>query len=169
MDRELIIEELKDYFIIQELVGPDTYKLLGEESWQVYDTDTLHCLLLMRLKIDKPFTVNNWHKGGSYDERGFRSNIQPIVKSKTEKNQLYLSGHLMGKAIDFTVKDMTPEQVRDWIEQNADIFPCKIRLEWKKKDTNKNSPTFGKMIPITWVHFDTKQDSTKPKIYKFNV
>ena len=161
--REDIIKKLKNFFDIRELVGPDTHNKLQDQAWQVFDTDTLTCLLIMRVGIDKPFNVNNWHKGGSYDERGFRSNIQPIVKGRTNKNKLYLSGHPIGKAFDYQVSGMNAEDVRNWIEMNAKEFPCKVRLEWKKKDK------FGVYQPITWVHFDTKHDSTKGKIYKFNV
>lgn len=158
MTRSQIVTELKKYFKTQELVGEETYKKLGKDSWQVFDKETLHCLLIMRYSIGKPFTVNTWHNGGIYDERGFRSNIQEIVKDKTEKNTLYLSGHPIGKAFDFTVKDMEAEAVRDWIEAFKNLFPCKIRLEWRKDG-----------VPISWVHFDTKWTEGNPKIYKFDV
>ena len=167
--RAKVIEKLKDYFDIKELVGPDTYNYLKEQAWQVFDTDTLTCLLIPRVGIDLPFNVNNWHKGGIYDERGFRSNIQPIVAGKTKKNILYLSGHPLGKAFDYQVTGMDAENVRNWIELHEDEFPCKVRLEWKKTDNDKKSLTYGEKIPITWVHFDTKQIDDKPKIYKFNI
>jgi hypothetical protein len=155
-----IINELKKYFDIRELVGRDVFKLFGKNAWQVFDTDLLHTLLVVRVKIDRPITANNWHKGGSYDERGFRSNIQPIVKNKTLKNQLYVSGHPLGKAIDFVVKGMTAEEVRDWLEENQELLPYKIRLEWKIQKTG---------LPISWVHLDTKYTEENPKVYKFNV
>lgn len=156
--RSEIIKKLKPYFDIRELVGPETYNKLGNQAWQVFDTDTLHSLLLMRVGIDKPFTVNTWHKGGEFSQRGFRDNTQQILKDKTIKGKLYLSGHVMGKAIDFVVSGMDSEDVRQWIINNAEIFRCKIRLEHKKNGE-----------PISWVHFDTKHDQTKPKIYLFNV
>lgn len=158
MNRTQIISKLKEYFKPYELVGKRTYEKLGGDSWQVFDTDTLHCLLIMREGIDKPFTVNTWFNGGKYDERGYRSNVQDIVKRKTLRNSLYLSGHPMGKAFDFKVSGMESEDVRNWIEDHADEFPCKVRLEWHKGGT-----------PISWVHFDTKQIAGLPKVYKFNI
>lgn len=150
--------DLKRYFQTHELVGRKTYELLGEEAWQVFDTDTLQCLLIMREGINKPFYVNNWAWGGDKQERGFRSNVQSLSKGKTLANQLYLSGHIMGKAVDFVVKGMTAEQARDWIEANGTLFPCKVRLE----DKDKN------LMPISWVHFDTKYQESNPKVYRFN-
>ena len=158
MNREQIIQKLRDYFEVQELVGELTFNMLGSESWQVFDTDTLHCLLIIREGINLPMIVNNWHKGGKFDERGYRSNLQYIAKNKTLSGVLYISGHVLGKAIDFVVVGMDAEDVRTWIEDNADLFPCKIRLEWCMN---------GK--PITWVHYDTKQVPKLPKVYKFNV
>jgi len=53
---------------------------------------------------------------------------------------------------------MNAVDVRKWIVENADLFPCKIRLE-----RNMN----GK--PIRWVHVDTMSDISKPKVYQFDV
>ena len=71
---------------------------------------------------------------------------------------MYLSGHVLGMALDFTVKGMTSIAVRQWIENNQEKFSCKLRLEDKFR---------GK--PISWVHVDVKQIESNPKIYRFNV
>jgi len=158
MDRKQIIDSLKKYFIIQELVGPEMYKKHGDNSWFVFETDTLHSLLIMRVGINKPFTINDWFWGGIYSQRGYRDTTQKIIKDKVDAGILYVSGHPLGCAFDFKVKGMNSERVRIWIEEHADLFPCKIRLEWKKNG-----------VPITWVHFDCKWYENNPKIYKFNV
>lgn len=158
MKRHEIIKDLKKYFKIQELVGPNVYNKYGNESWFVFETNALYCLLLMREGINKPFNINNWFKGGIYSQRGYRDNTQKILKYKTDKRQLYLSGHILGNAFDFVVKGMVSEDVRDWIIKHQDIFPCKIRLEHKKNGT-----------PINWVHFDNNDFEKNPKIYLFNV
>jgi hypothetical protein len=160
MTRVEIINRVSKYFAIYELVDKQTYERFGERSWQFFDTDTLHCLLLIREGINKPIDVNNWFWDGLYDERGLRTNLCEIVKSKTNANKLYLSGHVMGKAIDFKISGMDSEDVRKWIIDNEDIFPCKLRLEHKKLSTGK---------PISWVHFDTYQLDSNAKIYLFNV
>lgn len=158
MEREEIIKDLRQYFEAHELVGPNVYHKYGDESWFVFETNALHCLLLMREGIGKSFSVNNWFWKGNFSQRGYRDNTQEIVKSKTIKGKLYLSGHVLGNAFDFTVKGMISEDVRDWIIEHQDIFPCKIRLEHKKNGT-----------PISWVHFDNNDFKKNSKIYLFNV
>ena len=77
-----------------------------------------------------------------------------IFKGYFQRKRLYLSGHVMGKALDFNVKGFTAEEVRAWIIKNRDLFPFKIRLEHTLK---------GKVI--NWVHLDVFQNEKNPKIY----
>lgn len=149
------MKTIKDYFGIKELVDETVFKKYGERAWKFLDKNTLDCLLVVREGLGKPITVNNWHYGGVFDERGLRTNISPLVKNKT---RLYLSAHIFGKAFDFDVEGMTAVEVRLWIHKNANKFPCKIRLEGNMK---------GK--PINWVHLDTMSDESKPKVYQFDV
>jgi hypothetical protein len=158
MKRTDIIKRLKKYFKIQELVGPNVYNAHKDESWFVFSTDTLHCLLLMREGLGKPFLINNWLWGGQFDERGFRDDTQPILRNAAIKKRLYLSGHVLGRAFDITVIGMEAEDARNWIIKNEVIFPCKIRLEHLKNG-----------VPISWLHFDTNDYPNNPKIYLFNV
>ena len=51
---------------------------------------------------------------------------------------VYLSGHPLGKAWDFTVKGMTAQEVRDWLKTNQILLPYPIRVE----------------SDVTWVHID---------------
>ena len=149
------MKTIKDYFKIHELVPKDVYDKFGETAWMFLDPLTLECLLIIREKLGKPMTINNWFWKGIYDERGLRPNTCPLVK---KKSILYLSAHIFGKAFDFDVEGMTVIQVRSWIVANASLFPCKIRLE-RNKD--------GK--PISWTHLDTFQLSSNPKVLQFDV
>lgn len=158
MNRSEIITGLNQYFQIYELVGEATYNKHKEDAWQFFRTETLHCLLIIREGIGKKCTINNWYLGGEYDERGLRTNVQEIVKGKTLKGILYLSGHPLGCAFDLIFEDIEAWEVRSWIISNEECFPCKIRLENLKN---------GK--PISWTHFDTKYLERNPKVYLFNV
>lgn len=149
------MKTIKDYFDVKELVDKTVYNKYGESSWKFLDDMALECLLIIREELGKPITVNNWHVGGRFSQRGLRHNMSSIVKNKTS---LYLSAHIFGKAFDFDVKGMTSVEVRDWIVDNADKFPCKIRLE-------RNMG--GK--PISWVHLDIMSDPSIPKVYQFDV
>lgn len=146
MTRQQIISELKAFFQIKELVCSHTYKKWDEQSWQFLDTNLLWCILIIRRDIlKKPMVVNN----SSHTQRGLRCNICSTVKGKKD---VYLSSHIFGKAIDFTVPGMTAEQVREMIKDNAGNFPCNIRLE---KD-------------VSWVHLDIlPQYGVTTKVYEF--
>jgi len=143
-----IRQKIKQYFSIKELVGGRTYRVHGERAWKFLDYRLLYALLIIREGIGKPMRVNY----GNKQQRGLRTTAQQLVKNKVYRNQLYISAHLLGKAVDFDVKDMTAEEVRQWIRNNIDLFPFKIRLEHG----------------VSWVHLDVIYDETKPKLYEFN-
>ena len=143
MNRQQIITELKKYFKIQELVCPHTYKAFGERSWQFFDRDLLETILIVRRDILKvEMTVNNYHKGGIYSQRGFRCNICQLVKDKTLKNLIYLTSHSNGASLDFDAKGLTVAQVHALIKANAHLLPCPVRMEsgvsWNHLDIYDN-------------------------------
>lgn len=158
MRRDRVIKKLKQFFQIEELVGPETYRKHGDRSWKFFSTDALEMLLILRSNIDRKITINNWAWGGNYTQRGLRTNLQNIFRQLTKTFKLYLSGHVLGEAFDLYVEGMSAEEVRQWIIDNKHLFPMRIRLE-----RNKN----GK--PITWVHIDSIQELHNPKVYLFDV
>ena len=89
MDRNELIDKLKPYFKIQELVCPHCYSKFGETSWQFISTELLSTLYILRTKIfNKPITINTWKAGGQFSQRGLRCNMCQLVKSKSS---IYLS------------------------------------------------------------------------------
>lgn len=146
MTRLEIIGQLRAFFDVSELVCPHTYKRFGEAAWQFFDTETLHTLLVLRKEILRvPMTIN----AGESTQRGLRCNLCAIVKG--QKNQ-YLSAHLMGKGFDVVSSQMTAQEMRDKIFENADKLPVPIRIE----------------DGVSWLHFDTFDPSNgKNKITFF--
>ena len=134
------------------------YDKYGERSWKFLCPRLLHTMLIIREVLGVSITVNNWYRGGSFQQRGLRSNLGYIFLKYFKRGRIYLSGHVLGKALDFDVKGMTAVEVREWLVNNADILPYKIRLENKMK---------GK--PISWVHLDLIWEEHNPKVYLFNV
>ena len=118
----------------------------------------LHTILILRVGLDKSITANTWSYGGRFSQRGLRSNLGYIFLSMFKRMRLYLSAHVMGRALDFDVDGMTANQVRAWILTNKDMFPYKIRLERKLK---------GKFI--NWTHLDLFWDEKNPHVYLFDV
>ena len=148
MTRKEIIEQLKEYFSIGELVCPHILNEWGIRSWQFPSTDYLHALLVIRRDIlQVPMTCNN---GSTYTQRGMRCNRCQIVKNK---QKVYLSSHILGIAGDFSVQGMTAENARQKIIEKSHLLPCNIRLEGG----------------VTWLHFDTlPQEGVTDKVYVFN-
>lgn len=151
MTRKEIIQQLKTYFSVADLVCDHTYAKFGAvKSWQFLHTELLHTILVLRTQIlGVPMIVNY----GSKHQRGLRCNICQLVKDKTVKNELYLSSHINGAAIDFDAKGLTAEQSRQRIKEKADLLPFPIRLE----------------KAVGWVHIDVYDDpTTDAKIVEFN-
>lgn len=133
---------IKKYFDIRELVCPHVYDKFREYAWNFFDPRLLDVMLVIREKLGKPIYVNNWDMGGSFSQRGLRSNISPLVKEKTALEKLYMSPHLQGMGLDFDVKGMTAEEVRKWIVNNKILLPHAVRLE----------------SDVNWVHLDVRTD-----------
>lgn len=140
------------HFIIQELVCHHVFNRDGEAAFRYFRPVVLDFLDWLRGSLNKPIYINNWQWGGNKTQRGLRCNLCELVK---DAKGLYVSAHITGSGIDFNVKDMTPNEVREWIEENIggffDMFPKyikKIRLE---------SAEFAP----TWVHIDFYDHSGK--------
>ena len=150
MERKEVIQKLKKYFSIKELVSRKVFGIRGELAWGEFDTRLLETILVIRRDILKvPLVVNNWSSGGSLEQRGYRENLSDIVKKKTLAGILYMLAH-NGKALDFSSPQMTADQMRDAIVKNANKLPHPIRMERREQ-----APT--------WVHVDVRVDDLNCK------
>lgn len=148
MTREEIIQELKQYFTIDELVCKHTLARFGEASWQFLDTDFLHTLLILRRDvIGFPMTCNTQKLG--ITQRGLRCNRCELVQGKSNA---YLSAHILGKGADFTIHGMNAEAARQRIKMLPAAFPCQVRIEGG----------------VNWLHIDVlPQWGIQQKVYEF--
>jgi hypothetical protein len=121
-------------FIVQELVPPDVYKMMGERSWEVLNPMALMTLQAVRDAFG-PITVNNWHAGGQYKESGFRA---PWSKTGAK-----LSQHRFGGAFDCKSSKVTPREMHDYILVNRPKFPYLTVIE-----NTDATPT--------WLHIDCR-------------
>lgn len=146
MKRNELINEVKKYFQLKELVCPHCINTYGDKAWQFLSTELLSTIYTLRTKVIKvPMIVNSEN---TYTQRGLRCNMCALVKEKTK---LYMSAHCLGKALDFHTKEYTPEQCRQLIKDNIDMFEYPIRLE---EDVN-------------WVHVDTYTLNDNEKLVTF--
>lgn len=146
MERSEILREIKKYFSISELVCDHALAKWGENAWQFLDTNLLHCLLILRRDIVKrPLYCNTTSK----HQRGLRCNRCQLVRSKST---VYISSHILGKAVDLDCPAYTAEQLRQMIKDNANMFPCNIRIE----------------KGVSWLHMDVLQQyGVEQKVYEF--
>lgn len=146
MTRDEIIRELHKFFQTRELVCEHTHSKWGERAWQFLDTAFLHNLLVIRRDIlQAPMVCNH----GSQLQRGLRCNRCGLV---AQKDAVYLSSHVLGKAGDFTVQGMTAQEARSRIRNSANLLPYPLRMEGG----------------VTWLHIDVlPQFGINEKIYEF--
>lgn len=143
--KKLLIEELKKYFNIKELVCHHVYEKFGERAWIFLDTMALRLLLVLRRDILKVPLVCNTK---TLTQRGLRCNLCEIVRGKTSP---YLSAHVTGKGFDLSSPAMSAEEMRLKIAENVDLLSCKVRIE---QDVN-------------WLHIDVYDELQPSKIKYF--
>ena len=157
-----LYDDILEYFDVEELVSSgayNKYKHLGNYFFLArFDIRLLETILTIREAINKPITINNWKWGGKFDERGLRDTSTPMVQKRAKNDDSWLSGHCLSMAIDFDVKGMTANDVRQWLLDNKEILPHKIRLERKFNGEY-----------ISWVHLDVCNEPRNPKVYLFDV
>lgn len=119
------------FFDIRELVYPEIFKERGEKCWELLDRRLLESLQSLRSKFGI-ITVNNWHIGGDFDERGLRSFFTATGAK--------FSQHRFGRAADCSFKYHTAEEVRQYVLAHPQEFPFITCVE---RD-------------VSWFHFDVR-------------
>lgn len=154
IDRAKVLAEIKQYFDIEELVCDhllEYYKANPERCWDFLDTGFLANLLALRRDvIQRPMYCNN-HKRGQH-QRGLRCNLCELVK---EKDRPYLSGHVLGKAGDFSIEGVSGVRgmncIRNKIKSIPVAFPVSLRME----------------ANVNWLHIDVMPTPNGEKVYEF--
>ncbi len=130
-------------FKLHEIVPPELMSLPEDYLWELFDENLLKVIDRLRQDLGKPITINTWKQNGDFKFRGFRPKNCKIGSTN--------SPHKKGKGLDFDVKGMTAQEVRDYIVKNQAKYPEIRRME---KD-------------VTWVHIDTIAKGKIP-LYLFN-
>jgi len=89
MNRETLIQQLKGYFNIKELVCPHVYQVFGELAWGFFREDYLETILFLR----RHFGVKMFCNYAGLTQRGVRCNMCDLVRTKIKP---YPSGHVYG-------------------------------------------------------------------------
>ena len=145
MNRETLIQQLKGYFDIKELVCPHVYQVYGELAWGFFREDYLETILFLR----RHFGVKMYCNYAGLTQRGVRCNMCDLVRNTIKP---YLSGHVLWCAGDWTFEGYEAEEIRKQIKGISHLLPHPIRLERS----------------VTWVHIDTLAYGRTGKITEFN-
>ena len=129
--------QIRENFDLREFVPPSVWQNFGAASRWFLDPQMLDLAQFYRDWFDAPITVNNWHYGGQFTERGFRVPDTNVGAR--------LSQHKFGRAFDCNVRGMTPDEVRAEILSNEDLFMRKGLTTLESGD-----------IATTWVHSDIR-------------
>lgn len=130
IDLNTVRVKIKQYFIIQELVPRHVYEERGEKAWELLDPRALHILYRLRETFG-PVIVNDWHRGGNNQWRGFRSDQTPVGAKYSQ--------HRYGRAFDCTL-EKPAEEVRQYILAHPEEFPYLTTIE----------------AETSWLHFDCR-------------
>lgn len=106
--------KLSQHFYIQEFVPKIIFQQFGPQSIWFISPFMINYAELVRNRFGKPTFINNWHNGGTLQNRGFRT---PMVSIGGK-----LSQHRFKCAIDLNVVGITPEEVAKDIISNFAIY-----------------------------------------------
>ena len=127
--------KVSENFYLDEFIHPTVYKKFGKKSRWFIDERLITLIQYIRDRTDKPITINTWYDGGRFKERGLRN---PNTSTGAKYSQ-----HKFGKALDFTVQDMTAEEVREL-----------ILGEWKGDLIELGLTAIE--AGVSWVHIDVR-------------
>ena len=132
--------KLNDHFIIQEFVPQIIYDRFRNNSIWFVDPVIIDLATAIREYFGKPMTINNWHRGGERIYSGFRPGYCQVGAP--------LSQHRFGRAIDFVIPGLDPEEIRGEIMDHFLHF-----APYGLTTLELNTPT--------WTHVDIRPTDTR--------
>lgn len=145
-------------FRVEEFVPQKIFEKYGDNSLWFMDRRIVLLAQYIREYFDKPMTINNWNNGGRFNYRGFRNDSyyyqwDSSISAYKSKNKGKLSQHRMGRAIDFNISGITPDEIREEFLKNEE--------QWL--NVGLTTIEDGNYAP-TWVHIDIR-DTRKNSIF----
>lgn len=128
---------LSKHFSIEEFVPKPIFdRYMANSKWFI-DPKLVAIAEFIREEFELPMTINNWHKGGKFQERGYRV---PTTQTGARYSQ-----HKFGRAIDFNIQGIPPQEVAEWIKASfAYLKPLGLTTIEHPDDTP------------TWTHIDVR-------------
>ena len=138
-------------FQVQEFIDPITFGRFGKASIRYMDTRLIKFMDRLRVLVNAPITINDYLWGG---ERKWSGTRLPGFPHHSK-----WSGHSWGRALDFKVEGMTPEEVHKVIHDNWDELKEFSGLDGLRMEHTDDTPT--------WIHVDSLQQDGS--IYTFRI
>lgn len=130
--------KISEHFDIREFVSKATFERNGEDSVKLIDPKIIALAEFLRKYFGSSVTINNWHTGGNFQNRGFRDYDSP-TGSPT-------SMHRQGKAFDCNIKGFTISDIHKAIKKDEQAF---FNAGLRRVEDIKDAPT--------WLHCDIKE------------
>lgn len=128
---------MSKHFKIEEFVPSTLFALFGKKSWWFINPTMVAIADQLREDCGVPLVCNNWHTGGSFQNRGYRT-PQTTVGAR-------YSQHRLGNALDLSSSSMTPAQILQVIERNREKY---VALGLTTIEDLQFTPT--------WLHLDCR-------------
>lgn len=125
-------------FILQEFVPESVWNKYSTNSTWFIDPRIIRIAQFLRDRYGLPATINNWHRGGEYNESGYRL--------PTTKTGASLSQHKFGRAIDIKFLDKSNsfyDEIREDIKKHEEEFR-KVGVTAVEEGTK------------SWIHLDCR-------------
>ena len=134
------------HFLVEELVDKETYQKMGNDALMLFNPAALRALDNLREFFGCPVTVNNWHVGGPFEWRGYRTKEKAAALGSPN------SEHAKGNAFDCDIAGYTAEEARQKIlaNKNNALLVEIMRMEGG----------------VNWLHFDLKPVPERIRVFK---
>lgn len=166
---KIFLDGKESNFDIRELVPKEIYQVYGSQSIRFLQYSAVKWLQFSRDFFDAPHYLNNWHRGGNYNNRGYRPHLAGFYNMIGDvygderlielKNKIYELGiaekafslgswtsvHKLGGAFDYTVKGLTADEIRKEI----------LKHETEFMNAGLTTIESGEYAP-TWNHGDNR-------------
>lgn len=133
--------KLNGFFYAQEFVPPQIFNNPKVSPLWYIDREVFDGITFIRKTLKIRIRGNNWHEGGTLQNRGFR--IKQIGDAS-------LSQHLLANAFDFDSLDMTVAEIYKWLMDNQDMIIAKTAFRAIENLSLTNKSGDG------WIHLDKR-------------
>lgn len=120
-----------------ELIPRSIHNQWGQRATMFIDPRLPGAVQWIRDRFGRPVIVNNWPTGGALHNRGFRPPAATVGAT--------LSQHRFGRAVDFNVMGITPQEVYADIMANQEAY---MNAGWTTVEDVAFTPS--------WTHLDLR-------------